>query len=101
VPEKFSADGIIPKTAAMTWDQFAEAKKRTQRDSIYGPFILGMKIKTVYDASATFPKVKKAETLRSAVYGQAKKLGRKVSVLIQDGKVFVALTETPTAGKER
>jgi hypothetical protein len=89
----------VAKIATMTWEQFAEARKRTSRINRYQPFVLGMRIKVVYDATGTFPKIK-PDTLRSALYGQAKKLGRKIAVLIRDDKVYVTLLEAPT-GKEK
>jgi hypothetical protein len=95
VPEEV----VKPKLATMTFAEFASAKRRTQRVNRYQPFILGMKTQAVYDATATYPKIK-TDTLRSALYTQAKKLDRRIAVLIRDEKVFVTLIEAPT-GKEK
>ena len=92
--------GNVPAVrATMGWEQFAAAKQRRQRDSRYAPFILALTPRAVYDASATFPGMK-ADTLRTAVYGQARKLHRKITVQIIDGKTLVALIEAPS-GKEK
>lgn len=80
-----------PKT--LTWDQFTAAKaKRGTRTSKYAQFVTDMKSKTVYDASAAFPKAK-TDTLRSAIYGQAKTQKRKVTGILRDGHLFVGLAE--------
>ena len=69
-----------PVEAAMDWDTFAKQKTTRQRQSSYAPFILGLAPRKVYDASATFPNTK-TETLRGAIYLQARRLGRHVSIL--------------------
>lgn len=79
--------------APLTWDQFTAAKaQRGTRTSKYAQFVREMKPKTVYDASAMFPK-SKTDTLRSAIYGQAKTQKRKVQGIIRDGHLFVGLAE--------
>jgi hypothetical protein len=84
--------------SVVTWDQFAKLKQRKARTSLYMPFVLAMKIKTVYDATASFPKVDAAK-IRNGLYGQARKTGRKVVFAVEDGKLLVALKEAPS-GKE-
>lgn len=84
----------IPESKpTLTYEQFAAAKaKRGTRVSKYAEFVTAMKPKTVYDASAAFPKAK-TDTLRSAIYGQAKTQKRKVGGILRDGHLFVALAE--------
>jgi hypothetical protein len=90
-PQKGGTTVADPKT--LTWAEFTAAKaKRGTRTSKYAGFVRDMKPKTVYDASALFPK-QKTDTLRSAIYGQAKSLNRKVQGIIRDGHLFVALAE--------
>jgi len=81
--------------SSMSWAQFAAAKQVRQRRSRYLPFVLAMKEKTVYDATESFPKIAQ-DTLRSGLYGQARKTGRKLAMITQDGKLYVALREIET-----
>lgn len=77
----------------LTWDQFTAAKaSRGTRTSKYAQFVTDMKPKTVYDASALFPKAK-TDTLRSAIYGQAKRQKRKVQGILREGRLLVGLAE--------
>jgi hypothetical protein len=79
-------------TAGMTWEEFANQKNTRERTSRYATFVLAMKPKVVYDATATYPDIK-LETLRGAIYLQARKLDRKVTALIRDDNLFIALKE--------
>lgn len=84
---------MAPKTEAktMTFADFQKEKGRKgTRKSKYADFVANMKPQTVYDATALFPTAK-TDTLGSAIYGQAKTQGRKVSAIIRDGHLLVAL----------
>jgi hypothetical protein len=88
---------LAPKIAALSFADFKKAKENKTRDSSYAPFILGMKPGVVYDASGTFPTAK-SDSVRGALYKQARKLGKRVSALTRDGHLYLALAESK--GKE-
>lgn len=78
---------------SMTWEQFASRKKKTARTSRYQAFVLGLKPKHVADATAAFPAITNTDTLRSALYNQAKRVNRKITCVIEQDHVLVALIE--------
>lgn len=78
---------------SMSWEDFANRKKKTARTSRYAAFVLALKPRQPQDASAAFPKITKSDTLRSAIYNQAKRLGRKITCVIEQDHVIVALIE--------
>jgi len=84
---------MSPEAKSLTWEQFTSQKaRRGTRVSRYATFVAEMKPKTVYNLSALYPKAK-TDTLRSAVYSQAKAQKRKVTGILRDGVLFVALAE--------
>ena len=82
-----------PKPASLTWEEFTKQKStRGTRTSRYSQFVSDMKPRIVYNASALYPKAK-TDTLRSAIYSQAKRQKRKVQGIIRDGSLFIALAD--------
>lgn len=82
-----------PLAKTMTWDEFTKQKaQRSARTSRYAEFVANMKPKMVYNATGLYPKVK-TDTLRSAIYGQAKTQKRKVQGVIRDGVLYIALAD--------
>jgi hypothetical protein len=96
------ATAPTPIKSDMSWTAFAKAKETRTRQSRYLPFVLAMKEKEVYDATATFPKIG-TSTLRAGIYGQARKTGRKVVCLTDttNDHLLVALREAIVAGKAK